>query len=588
MSEYVSAGDDAAYYPEDDDFPEPDWPDEGPDLSEFCGSAEAEHASWLASLPEDIREEYLSGPYTGDGEAIPPGFTHHDRGVPTGAGFAAGGVLDQMAPGPWLGDALARLATANAEYLGESELIGALCGWQRQVSYSQAGLARVARTLLRRRQAQATERDRPNLAEHVDDEVAAALRLTGRSAGRLLEMASGLDRLPDVYAALEAGRIDWQKAGLLVDELAVLNDDTARQIARKLLARAGEATTGQLRAALARAVLAADPGAARRRQAESRKDTRVEVWQEGSGNAALAGRELRPADVIALDAQLTADARWLQENGVVGTVAELRSAAYIARLSGRDLSVLLPTPAGGEDPARRPDDDTARVTGPSSATARAADPELTGRINPELTGTINPQLSGTINLTMPLSAFAGLADNPGEVAGHGAADADTCRDLTARMRDAARCCLTLTGPDGRAVAHACARYRPEPGSEPVIRWAAGLRDRLQILQTGTCGHARQSLGYAPPAALRHLIEIRQRTCAAPGCRRAARRCDLDHTRPYEHGGRTCWCNLAPLCRRHHRAKQAPGWHLTQDQPGVMTWQLPSGRTYTTTGDSYPV
>jgi hypothetical protein len=29
-------------------------------------------------------------------------------------------------------------------------------------------------------------------------------------------------------------------------------------------------------------------------------------------------------------------------------------------------------------------------------------------------------------------------------------------------------------------------------------------------------------------------------------------------------------NLAPLCRRHHQAKQAGGWHLDQTEPGVMT------------------
>jgi hypothetical protein len=51
------------------------------------------------------------------------------------------------------------------------------------------------------------------------------------------------------------------------------------------------------------------------------------------------------------------------------------------------------------------------------------------------------------------------------------------------------------------------------------------------------------------------------------------------------------CNYgihAPTCRQHHRAKQAPGWHLTQDQPGHMTWQLPSGRRYSTIGEPYPV
>jgi hypothetical protein len=56
--------------------------------------------------------------------------------------------------------------------------------------------------------------------------------------------------------------------------------------------------------------------------------------------------------------------------------------------------------------------------------------------------------------------------------------------------------------------------------------------------------------------------------------------------PFDQGGRTCECNLAPLCRRHHRAKQAPGWHLDQHRPGEMTWRTPSGRVYQTTGDPY--
>jgi hypothetical protein len=41
-----------------------------------------------------------------------------------------------------------------------------------------------------------------------------------------------------------------------------------------------------------------------------------------------------------------------------------------------------------------------------------------------------------------------------------------------------------------------------------------------------------------------------------------------------------------VCRRHHKAKQSPGWHLEQREPGVMTWRLPSGRVYQTTGDPY--
>jgi hypothetical protein len=74
----------------------------------------------------------------------------------------------------------------------------------------------------------------------------------------------------------------------------------------------------------------------------------------------------------------------------------------------------------------------------------------------------------------------------------------------------------------------------------------------------------------------------------PGCRAPAHRADDDHTIPYHLGGKTCECNLHPLCRRSHRTKQAPGWHVSQPEPGVLVWTLPSGRSYTKITEPYPV
>jgi hypothetical protein len=116
-------------------------------------------------------------------------------------------------------------------------------------------------------------------------------------------------------------------------------------------------------------------------------------------------------------------------------------------------------------------------------------------------------------------------------------------------------------------------------------WLAGLQ--MEFLERGECTHRRQVLGYRPPRSLRHLIQIRQRTCGEPGCQRPAHRADLDHTIPYDQGGRTCECNLSPLDRHGHQAKQAPGWHLDQPEPGVLVWTLPSGRTYATRPEPYP-
>ena len=51
----------------------------------------------------------------------------------------------------------------------------------------------------------------------------------------------------------------------------------------------------------------------------------------------------------------------------------------------------------------------------------------------------------------------------------------------------------------------------------------------------------------------------------------------------------CYYNeQEPLCRHHHRAKQAEGWRLEQPEPGVLRWRTPAGRTYTTTPTSYPL
>jgi TnpA family transposase len=43
----------------------------------------------------------------------------------------------------------------------------------------------------------------------------------------------------------------------------------------------------------------------------------------------------------------------------------------------------------------------------------------------------------------------------------------------------------------------------------------------------------------------------------------------------------CYENHVPLCRHHHRCKQAQGWSLEQPEPGVLKWRTPSGRTYAT-------
>jgi hypothetical protein len=119
----------------------------------------------------------------------------------------------------------------------------------------------------------------------------------------------------------------------------------------------------------------------------------------------------------------------------------------------------------------------------------------------------------------------------------------------------------------------------------VLAWLAGIT--LTSLETGPCTHPRQNSAYRPSPALRHLINLRDRTCFFPSCRQQASNCDHNHTIPYQQGGPTCECNLGSACRRHHQAKQAPGWHVDHTQPGTFTWTLPNGRQLTTIPGHYP-
>jgi hypothetical protein len=288
-------------------------------------------------------------------------------------------------------------------------------------------------------------------------------------------------------------------------ESSGLSPDPPRAaIEDKIIDAAPGQTTGQLRAALRRAVLAADPAAADRRRKKAERDARVEVWTECSGTAALAGRDLPPADVLAADKRVDSLARGLKEAGAKGTLDQLRARVYIALLLGRPIDSLPPDGPGGTS------------------------------------------LAGSVNLTMPLASWLGAAQAPGEVAGFGPVDASTCRTLGAALaaRPGGRWCLTLTDAAGRAVGHGCARRAPAGSG-----WA--LHIKITDLASAACAHARD--GYRPSPRLQHLIEVRHRTCSFRGCRRAAPRCDVDHTIPHHLGGATCRCNLAPSCKRQpHR------------------------------------
>jgi len=85
-----------------------------------------------------------------------------------------------------------------------------------------------------------------------------------------------------------------------------------------------------------------------------------------------------------------------------------------------------------------------------------------------------------------------------------------------------------------------------------------------------------------PARMAEQVDLRDRHCVFPWCSRPARSCDHDHVTPWKPdgaGGPTCPCNLAPLCRRHHRHKTHGKWRYLVLKPGTYLWTSPHGYHY---------
>lgn len=91
--------------------------------------------------------------------------------------------------------------------------------------------------------------------------------------------------------------------------------------------------------------------------------------------------------------------------------------------------------------------------------------------------------------------------------------------------------------------------------------------------------------YEIPERIRRQVLLRDRYEVFPYSNRSARNQDLDHTQPWQPGGKrqTRAANLGPLSRRVHRAKTHGGWQLDQPKPGIFWWTSPAGQRYRVTG-----
>ncbi len=176
------------------------------------------------------------------------------------------------------------------------------------------------------------------------------------------------------------------------------------------------------------------------------------------------------------------------------------------------------------------------------AGAPALDPTATADA-PGSLGAIRAQ----VQVIVPVLTLIGADDGPVDLVGRTPVDAETARCLAANAPSLTR---VLTDPiDGTLIA--VDRYRPG--------WPQ-----------------------------RRFLRARDQHCRFPGCRKAAIRCEIDHTIDAALGGPTALWNLAHLCQRHHSMKQFTRWRVRQMPRGILEWTSPTGRIYREDAPAPPV
>ncbi len=275
---------------------------------------QAAEAEWAARQPPDA-DVPQAGVRVGRRGPGMPGSARRIPGEYAGpaGGFGTGQPLD-VAPGGGVLLGFAEDAAGTGDrFTGASddELAGVISALDRAeataCSLKYAALAEFTR----RRPAPGFALEGPaqlpaEREEFAGDEIAQLLAEGRAAAEGMLDLARDLEvKLPGTRAAFRAGILRHAKAQIIAWATAMLDPEEARAAEEKVLGRAGRLTPGGLRSAIARAVMQVAPEKARRRREDAAKDARVQRWAEDSGNAALAGRELPPDEVLAADQRIS-------------------------------------------------------------------------------------------------------------------------------------------------------------------------------------------------------------------------------------------------------------------------------------------
>ena len=370
----------------------------------------------------------------------------------------------------------------------------------------------------------------PLVAEFSVPEFAAAIGVSTDAGKAYLGEAVELHyRLGRVWARVVAGDLVPWKARKIAKATIILSVEAAAYVDRHVAPVAHKVSWAQTERLVEEAIARFMPEEAERRRRAAADGRRVEIDTRQStlqGTSRVYG-ELDLADALDLDAALIAGAETLKNFGSTDSL-DVRRATALGDIARCQLTLDLNTPTEcqatptepsdtDEKPAKRKKQRKARQVVLYVHLAEAA---------------VSPQGS-------PVNGVDGIG----------------------RVEN-------VRGP---VLAEQIGAWCGNPDADVVVKPVIDLNDHIQVD------------AYEVGDRLKEQVALVHLACVFPWCTRPARLlepdlrdADCDHIENYADGGFSCSCNIAPLCRKHHRVKTHTPWTYVPLERGSYLWTSPHG------------
>ena len=382
----------------------------------------------------------------------------------------------------------------------------------------------------------------PEISEFAVIELAAAL---GRStdSGRMLlsDAVEARYRLPKIWQRLVDGQVQVWRVRRVTDLTRGLTAEAAAFVDAHLAHVIHTSSFATVKRLVAEAAARFDPEATEMEEVDTAATLHVTLdlttaWSIGTASGVHLSGLLDRADAEELEHAIRTIADQLLAAGSTDSL-DVRRAKALGYLSRGDLTLDLPA---SDDPS-----------------PEAASPVEEARQRP--LETTKPTRQVVLHIHLSEAALKGAPEidpDTGKLGLHLARVDNHHQTLTA---DAVRDWLAV------------------PGTHITVKPVIDLHDQIAVDS------------YEIPDRISTRVKLKRPTCVFPHCTRTSARTDLDHIDEYvppNRGGppgQTSTQNLAPLCRRHHRAKTHPSpdgqWDYQQLTPTTWLWTSPHDIRY---------